>query len=295
MGAMGFDRDWIAVGERDPIAVGKAVYAVAREKQLALASAGLAYHAFNSLVPLAILAVAGLSLVGGAGSAIDWVVSLAGLESAGDASTIEELVGRAEGRTRAAAIAGVVLVWSAARMFQAVNSAFGEVYGVRKRNEWYERTLETVLALATVAAAFLLLGLVGVALSFRFDRTALLTLTVPVLFAALFASFLPIYYLFPASTVSIREIVPGTAFAAVAWTVSGLGFRVYAQASESVELYGVAGAILLVLTWLYLGALAILLGAVLNALLAGHVEPEDEWMPTEEASVEAGEGDRADR
>jgi membrane protein len=54
---------------------------------------------------------------------------------------------------------------------------------------------------------------------------------------------------------------------------------VYAGVSRSVDLYGVVGGLLLLLTWLYVGGLALLLGVVVNAVLAGRVDPDTVWRP----------------
>ena len=81
---------------------------------------------------------------------------------------------------------------------------------------------------------------------------------------------------------TVGDALPGAAFSAVVWTLSALLFRVYAATSDSVELYGVVGAILLVLTWFYLGGLTLLFGAILNAVLAGRVDADEGWLPTED-------------
>jgi membrane protein len=98
-----------------------------------------------------------------------------------------------------------------------------------------------------------------------------------VLWAALIALFGPVYYLLSGNDVSVHEIAPGTVFAAAAWTVSAVGLRLYVTRSKSVDLYGVVGAVLLVLTWLYVVGLAVLVGVVLNAYLADRIEADSEW------------------
>jgi membrane protein len=39
--------------------------------------------------------------------------------------------------------------------------------------------------------------------------------------------------------------------------------------------------VLLVLSWLYVGSFALLVGVVLNAVIAGRVEPDETWVPGE--------------
>lgn len=158
--------------------------------------------------------------------------------------------------------------------------AFSEVYGTRKQRSGLRKAVDSLLIFAIVTVAVGLLGVVGVALVV--DSVAVSVLSVPLLFGAFLLAFLPMYYRFPGERVTARQALPGAAFSAVVWTLSALLFRVYAATSDSVELYGVAGAVLLVLTWLYLGGLTLLFGAILNAVLAGRVDADEGWLPTED-------------
>ncbi|SEW11673.1 YihY/virulence factor BrkB family protein [Natrinema salifodinae] len=265
------------------------VAAVARERQLGVVAAGLAYHVFNTLVPLVILALVAVSLVDALEPVLNALVRGTGLEGAPSDANLADLAGDGSARTRAALLATGILFWSATRLFQAVNSAFTGIYDARKEQSYVTAattvTLVTVcnavLLTVTVAVGVALVGVVGVRLPAG-DGPVLALLSPLALVALLFAVFLPMYYLFPTPDVSVREIVPGTAFAALAWSVLAVGFRLYVAASESVALFGVAGAVLIVLTWVYLGGLCLLLGAVLNAVRADRVEPETEWLPLRE-------------
>jgi membrane protein len=85
-------------------------------------------------------------------------------------------------------------------------------------------------------------------------------------------AFFPLYYVFPDEDVSVREVIPGTIFAAVGWTALEGVFQFYVAVASKSETYGIIGAILLLLTWLYFSGLVVLLGAVINAVLAGRSE-----------------------
>lgn len=265
-------------GIEDAVGVLRAVVAVARERQVTVTAASVAYYSFNSLIPFALFLVAGLSYVGQFELLAGVVGNLLGVEP----GRVQGLVGNVDGggRRRAVAIAVVVFVWSALRLFRAVDGAFSRVYGTRKRVSVLGRVANAAVAFLTVALAVALLGAVGVVLTALAGGTIGPVLGPPLLFLSLVAVFLPMYYLFPEPAVTLREILPGTVAAAVAWTVASVGFRLYAETTASVRLYGVAGGLLLVLTWLYVGGLVLLGGAVLNAVLAGRVEPDGEWLPS---------------
>ena len=273
------------------LALVRDVAAVARERQISVKSAGLAYHAFNTLVPLVILLLVGVTLVDSLEPLLSSLESATGLDGAVTDGGLEDAT--ADGnvaRTRAALLALFILLWSAVRLFQAVNSAFTDVYGSR-RNESYVDAAATVtlvtalyvvLVTATLSVGVALVGVVGVSLSVLIGGFWATAASSALLAALLVAVFLPMYYLFPQPDVSIGEVLPGTVFAALSWTGLAVGFRIYVATSESVALFGVAGAVLLILTWVYLGGLCLLFGAVLNAVLADYVDPEEGWVPMRE-------------
>lgn len=266
------------------------VAAVARERHLSVTAAGLAYHAFNTFVPLVILLLVGVSLVDALEPVLEVLLRETGLEDAITGDELEQVAGDSSGRVRAALLASGILLWSAARLFQAANSAFTDVYDGRKDQSYVDAAttvtlvtaLNAVLLTGTIAVGGTLVGVLGVGLPAGSDGLWVTVLSVALLACLLFVLFLPMYYLFPQPEISVREILPGTAFAAVCWTALAVGFRLYVASAESVALFGVAGAILLVLTWIYLGGLCLLLGAVLNAVLADRVDPETEWIPLRE-------------
>lgn len=66
--------------------------------------------------------------------------------------------------------------------------------------------------------------------------------------------------------------------AVVGWTLLEVGFEIYVRMSSTAELYGVVGIILLV-TWLYVGALVVLFGATVNAVVT-QGSPTGDGVPT---------------
>ncbi|MFU8867224.1 YihY/virulence factor BrkB family protein [Natronococcus sp.] len=273
--------------------VGRYVAAVARERQISVKSAGLAYHAFNTLVPLVILVLVGATLVDALEPILEGVAETFGLEDALADADLEEVAGDRGDRIRAALLALAILLWSAARAFQAINSAFTGIYGSREHQSYVGSVttvtlvtaVNTLLATVTIALGVVLVGVVGVSLPVQAGGLLAAVGSAIGLLVALPLVFFPMYYLFPQTDVSVREVLPGTAFAAVTWAALAVGFRIYIATSESVALFGIAGAILLILTWVYLGALCLLVGAVVNAVLAGRVEPDEEWLPPKELEL----------
>ncbi len=280
----------MADSSRSYVELVRDVTAVARERQISVKSAGLAYHGFNTLVPLVILALVAITLVDALEPLVVALESATGLEGAVTDGGLEEVAGSAGDRLRAAILAFLILLWSAVRLFQAVNSAFTDVYGSRMQESYVNTAamvtlvtaLDVVLVTLTVAVGVVLVSVVGISLSVFLGGVAATAATAALLAALLTAVFLPMYYLFPQVDVSVTEVLPGTVFAALSWTTLAVGFRLYVATSESVDLFGIAGAVLIILTWVYFGGLCLLLGAVLNAVLADRVNPEDGWVPMRE-------------
>lgn len=266
------------------------VAAVARERQISVTSAGLAYHSFNTLVPLVILLLVAVTVVDSLEVVLDALETATGLGETIDREQLEAAIGGGANRTRAALLALGIFLWSATRLFRAVNSAFTSVYGSRRSQSSLEAVLSTslvtvlytVLLTATVAVGVALVGFLGISVSLFLTGPLALGASSVVLTGLLFVLFVPMYYVFPQPDVSVREILPGTAFTAVTWSILAVGFRLYVSTAESVALFDVAGAILLTLTWVYFGGLCLLLGAVVNAVLAGRVDPDVDWVPLSE-------------
>lgn len=247
---------------------------MAREEQLTLMAASLAYYLFGALLPLVLFVVMGLSALGD--GSLRWVVGLAsGTVLPQGTGLLRNALSNTDGQLRAAVIGGLILAWSAVRMFGALDGAFAAVYDAREHVSLRGRILDSVLVLVTVSLATAAMALLGVALVFVApDRLVVRVLSPLFLLVTLTAAFLPTFYLLPEADVSIREVLPGTLFASAVWTISAVFFRLYATLSSSVQLYGIAGGVLLLLTWLYVAGLAVLVGAALNAVLAGHVDPD---------------------
>lgn len=266
------------------------VVAVSRERGLGVKAAGLAYHSFNALVPLVILLLVGVTLVDGLEVILDALETATGLETAVSRDALEEATGDGAGRTRAAAIAAGILLWSGVRLFRAVDRAFTDLYGDDPDGGPVRAVATASLVTAlyvgffttTVAVGVALVGLLGVSLSLLVGGPAGALAASALLLVALTAVFLPTYYVFPEADVTLGEVVPGTVFAALSWTVLAFGFRLYVSTSDSVALFGVAGAVLLILTWVYLGGLCLLVGAVLNAVLADRVQVDEDAVPAPE-------------
>lgn len=249
------------------------VVAASREENIAMMAAGLAYHAFNSLIPALLLAFAGMSYVGELVALSPILATTMGVSEDAFREVLQQAGSNQTGQFRAVIIAAFIFLWSAGRLFDSMQSAFEEVYGGTESKRRVELLVNVAIAFGTMATAVVVITVLVAGLSTVLSGVRLWLITPLLLVAVLFVVFFPMYYLFPHSSVNVREAIPGTAFAAVAWALSGIGFRFYAATSESVQLYGLVGGLLLLLTWLYVGGFTLMLGVTLNGVVADRIDP----------------------
>ena len=245
------------------------IWHVVRERDVSTAAAGVAYYAFNTLLPLLVLAVLAVSLSEYSAAAVDVFGELGGIEPA-NLRVVATSVQESEGVGRLAALAVVVATWSTLQMGRAIAGVFATIYGEADHSR-LGRVADVVLVFLTWVVALALVVVLGIVVAYVTPgENGVGALWPLLLFAGLLVAFVPMYLVFP-EDVTLLESLPGATLAAAAWTVSGGVFRVYARSATSVEFYGVVGVLLLLLTWLYLGSYALLAGAATNAVLADRV------------------------
>jgi membrane protein len=111
----------------------------------------------------------------------------------------------------------------------------------------------------------------------------------PILIAGLLAAFATLLYLGPdAAHPRWRFLTPGSLFATFVWLAASGGFAVYTSMFGSYnKAWGSLAAVIVMLTWLWLAAIALLLGAEINAeaersreLRAGEPAERELQLPT---------------
>lgn len=249
----------------------RSIVDVAQAQQLPFMAAAIAYYAFLSLIPLLIVGLSVATVLAGQALANEILDTFGEFLTPETADLVEEAFVEARGRGGVTAVGLLVLGWGALRVFRGLDIAFSRVYGTTAVKPLPRQLRDASVVLLAIALAI--------------GATATLSALVPFgllplggfagplgLLVVLPFIFFPLYYFFPASDVTVREAIPGALFASAGWTTLGTVFGIYAAQAGSIELYGVLGGVLLLLVWFYFGGLLLLLGAVLNALLAGRFE-----------------------
>jgi YihY family inner membrane protein len=253
---------------------GRNVVAVSQSRQITFLAAGIAYYAFVSLVPLLLLALVVASVFGGETLAEQVTDAFSEILTPSGADLVRDALTTESGRGGATVVGLAALLWGGLKVFRALDHAFSTVYG----------TAEDVSLLGSVRDGLVVLSAIGLGVVAVTALNALVgavsgPLTVEIAsvlsLVTLSVVFFPLYYVFPNVSLDAREALPGTVFAATGWSVLSAAFRVYAANADAYAAYGVLGGVLLLVTWLYVGAIIVMLGAAVNAVLSGYTDVSD--------------------
>lgn len=261
----------MSVSTPDRLAVPRSIVATVREREVTFLAAGISYYVLVSLVPLLTLAVVVATVIGGADLAAS-VQSIAGqyLLPTGSDLVLSALTDPTGRGTLSVLSLGLTL-WGALKLFRGVDVAFARVYGY-PASPILDQLSDGLVTLASLALATL--GVVAATTVMAVvDLPLVEVVSSLVLLGFLVVAFLPLYTVIPDVRVEVRNALPGAVFAAVGWTALSAGFGVYAQFSSGVA--GALGGVLLLVTWFYFSGILVLLGAVVNAVIAGQVDGAD--------------------
>lgn len=175
----------------------------------------------------------------------------------------------------------VLLLWSASSLFVAVMDTTNAAYGVRDERPWWKRRLMAIVL--TLAETILLIGAMlviavwpKVAGWFGLEGVAMTLATVVqwlVVIIALLSAFALTYYFGPHVAQEWEWITPGSTLGVLVLIAASLGFRLYLQFGNTYnETYGALAGVVLTMLWLYLAALALLVGAEINCVIE-HAAP----------------------
>lgn len=248
-------------------------------------SAKLSFYLLLSLFPLLIFLIALFGLVLQTGPALQEALqrSLRAVAPASASAlidrTLTEIITGAGGLTLSIAL--VSAIWTASQGMVALLEGLHIAYHVRKTRPWW-KTFPiamglTVITLTLITVA-LLLVLFGDRVSaivargsapLRAAASAWPLLKWPMLvgFPLLAIDLLYLY----GSRLARRRwhwLTPGAVTAVALWLGTSFGFKLYLELLDTFALtYGSIGAVIILLSWLYLSGTAILVGAEVNAVI----------------------------
>jgi membrane protein len=188
--------------------------------------------------------------------------------------TLEEVTSHASGGKLALGV--LTTLWSASAGVDNMRGTLNEIYTLKETSSWVRA--KTTSLLLTLAIGFLILIAIGFAAYgigyldsiLPFHSIYLLqALQWIVILCLLLFAFALIYNFAPNhSPLQWKWISPGAIIGVVLWILLTGAFRVYLHYFDTyAATYGSLGAMIILLLWLYLTALVILMGGVINAIL----------------------------
>lgn len=252
-------------------------------------AASFAYYAFFAMFPLILLLISiGTSFLKSpevqaeaTERIMEYVSKYIPLETQDSQVILGTINGVVRSRKSAGIIAGVVLVWSAMRFFQALVHGVNRAWGT-KEYSWWRLPIKNLFMTAILASA-LLLGVVApnvlktiqelywkhsreVGLDFGFVRYLFefAKLTIPLL--VLFCGMSMFYKFAPRRRTSFREVWSAALFVTISLEILQRLFTLYTKnIGQFNAVYGTFGSVVALLLWIYLSGCIIILGGCLSA------------------------------
>lgn len=249
----------------------RTVLSEARRQRLPLLAGSLAFYAFVSLIPLLVLLLVFVSRLAGDLFAAH-VIELTRLYLSPNGQTLlAGTISDASGQLGGSILSVLALAWAASQIFWNLEVVFEQLYGSTGEKSTGRKLRDGAIGVVVLLIAALSVTTAGT--MFAAVRADWLVFLNPLfLLTGLSIVFLPLYYFFPPIRVSPAEVVPGAIVAAGGWAVVEIGVQIYVATVPTLAAYGILGGVILLLLWLYFGALVTLVGVIVNVVLAGRLE-----------------------
>jgi membrane protein len=280
-------------------------------------SAALAYYSIFSLAPLVIIAIASAGLFFGEQAArgqifqqIEWLIGAKG------AAEIQAIIQASSDKPKSA-LATVIglgtLVLGASGVFAQLKDALNAIWGVRLKKSAsvsamikdYLLSFSIVLAIGFLLIISLLFSAALQAINtYMKDAIPLPSFAAPlgglVSFGLLTVLFALIYKVLPDVEIGWRDVWIGAAFTSIFFAIGKSLISLYLGTSSVSSSFGAAGALILILVWIYYSTTIFLFGAEFTKVYArkygcGIVPSRHARLVTEEMRSEQALGKHSDK
>jgi membrane protein len=264
-------------------AVAKRTWSEASEDNLGLIASGIAFNVFLALIPLLTGVVLTYGLVASADQVAEHIAALAEIAPEEVAAVLgEQLQGMVESAGRTTGIGlGLALglaLFGAMRGANGVVTAMNIVYNVPESRSFVRTTGVAIAIVIGLVVLFLLasaaLSVLNMVENLLPDLGGVVHTLLQIGFwiaAAAVACFvIALIYAYAPDrpNEALQSYLPGALVATTVWIAATIGFSFYVGNFANYNAtYGALGAVIIFLTWLYLSAYILLLGAELNQVL----------------------------
>jgi len=243
-------------------------------------AAAISYYALFSLFPLLIfmMSIFGIFLQSSSlqNDLIDHVLEFLPLTSDKGRNEVRDAINAIAGISIPLSMVGLLgLAWSASAMFGAIRTALNIAWDTKTPRHFVKQKLLDLGMVAGIGVFFLLS--IGTTAFLRTAQeassdilgplsgdTAFFWRAIPYLMPAIFsfAAFIVLYRFVPAAPIKTGDVWFGALIAAIFFEIIKNGFSFYAANFGHYDVvYGSLGAVVALLFWMYLSAVALLLGA----------------------------------
>jgi membrane protein len=250
-------------------------------------AAQLAFYFFLALFPALIVLVAFVSFIPVAGLLESITTNLSRVAPTEVLAIIQDQVLKIAHEKNGGLLTLGMLgtIWSTSTGLDAIISTMNQAYDIQEGRPWWTVKL-IALGLTVTLALFIVISftlvLVGPALAERLAVWAHMgpafawtwkMVQWPIIFLLVTLAVALIYYYAPDAVQEWIWITPGSVLATTLWLLISLGFKFYVSHFAAYNAtYGAIGGVIVTMLWFYLSALAVLVGAELNAEIE-HASP----------------------
>lgn len=275
-----------------------------REHKASKMAAALAYYTVFSLAPILVISVAVAGLVFGQQAAEGRIVGqISGLVGQQSAEALQAMIAaaRAPSSSILATVLGLAtLLFGATGVFGELQDSLNTVWGVKpKPGRGLLRMLETRFVSFTMVLGTGFLLLVALVVSagiaalgswvgglLPFPELVMQLLNTAVSLAVVTLLFAMMFRVLPDVDIGWRDVWVGALFTAVLFTLGKLAIGLYLGKSSLGTSYGAAGALVVILVWVYYSAQILFFGAELTRawtyLHGSRVAPDEDAVPASE-------------
>lgn len=194
-------------------------------------------------------------------------------------NTIVEVVETKNGHLLSLSL--IITLWTSAGGFNAVIRGLNKAYDEAEHRSIFKVQLIAILCTLGVALVIIITILllvfgqtlgrllaIRLGLSYQFQVTWNVVRYIIILLSTIFI-FASLYHYTPCRRLTWGEVIPGAIFSTMGLVLVSMGFAFYVNNFGNYSrIYGSIGAVIVLLTWLFLLAIIIIMGGEINATLA---------------------------
>ena len=261
----------------------KKTWSETRGDNVLAVAAQVAYNFFFSLFPFILFVAPLLGLVGDKQAIINGILSRLTLppDAMKMLSDVLKNLVFSDGAPGLVSAGALLAAYSGSNIFTTFIDALNTAYDVEDKRGWWHKRF---IALGMLIAAAMVMGLATYVMLAGEKSVAFLGnvmgmstqtarawtfLQFPIAFVLLTAFLWMVYYFLPYAKQAKKQVLVGSVFAAILWVLGTLLFRLYVQNWGAYNpAYGTIGAVMILLTWMYISSVVILVGGELNSEIA---------------------------